>query len=101
MKSWYVYIIDFNSTKLEQYDVMPYFLECARKQKFKSSDLEECKKFIRKEGMYMFWSRCEWEVLISPWPPMKDIYFKIDVWDQINMNLDVFATVFIENLNNE
>ena len=44
MKSWYVYIVDFNSTKLEQYDVMPYFLGCARQQKFESSDLEECKK---------------------------------------------------------
>ena len=86
MKSWYVYIVDFNSTKLQQYDVMPYFLGCARQQKFESSDLEECKKFIKKEGMYMFWARCEWE---------------IDVWDQINMNLDVFATVFIENLNNK
>ena len=53
MKSWYVYIVDFNSTKLQQYDVMPYFLGCARQQKFESSDLEECKKFIKKEGMYI------------------------------------------------
>ena len=75
MKSWYVYIVDFNSTKLQQYDVMPYFLGCARQQKFESSDLEECKKFIKKEGMYMFWSRCEWEILISPWPSVKDKYF--------------------------
>lgn len=101
MKSWYVYIVDFNSTKLQQYDVMPYFLGCARQQKFESSDLEECKKFIKKEGMDMFWARCEWEILISTWPSVRDKYFKIDVWDQINMNLDVFATVFIENLNNK
>ena len=54
MKSWYVYIVDFNSTKLEQYDVMPYFLECARQQKFESSDLEECKKFIKKKVCICF-----------------------------------------------
>lgn len=101
MRSWYVYIIDFNTTKLKKYDVMPYFLECAKKQKFKSSDLEKCKKFIRKEGMYMFWSRCEWEVLICPWPSIRDISFKIDVWDQIEMNLDNFTMIFIENLNKE
>jgi hypothetical protein len=101
MRSWYVYIIDFNTTKLKKYDVMPYFLECAKKQKFKSSDLEKCKKFIRKEGMYMFWARCEWEVLICPWPSIRDISFKIDVWDQIEMNLDNFTMIFIENLNKE
>ena len=101
MRSWYVYIIDFNSTKLEKYDVMPYFLHCAKEHKFKSSDLEECKKFIRKEGMYMFWARSEWEVLICPWISKKDVSFKIDVWDQIEMNLDNFTMVFIENLNEE
>ena len=48
-----------------------------------------------------FWRFLSSEEITAPWPSVKDKYFKIDVWDQINMNLDVFATVFIENLNNK
>ena len=41
--------------------------------------------------MYYFWSKCEWEVLISPWVGGNDEEIKVDVAWQIMNNWDVFV----------
>lgn len=42
--------------------------------------------------MYYFWSKCEWEVLISPWVGGNDDEeIKVDVAWQIMNNWDVFV----------
>lgn len=40
----------------------------------------------------LYWSKCEWEIILSPWPPRdgeQDI--KVDVYDQIKINWDHFV----------
>jgi hypothetical protein len=42
--------------------------------------------------MYYFWSKCEWEVLVTPWiSPRESEKKKIDVCWQIMNNWDVFV----------
>lgn len=42
--------------------------------------------------MYYFWSKCEWEIIISGWPPRDDFNdAKIDVYDQVKLNWDKFV----------
>ena len=44
------------------------------------------------EELYYFWSKCEWEVLVTPWiSPRESEKKKIDVCWQIMNNWDVFV----------
>lgn len=90
---------DINKNQLETYDVLPYFRreyeKCKKEEKLVTVD--EWKKFIESNGRYRYWSRCEYEIIISPWPPQKkDVSVKIDVWQQIKNNLDLIVKLLME-----
>ncbi len=70
----------------------PGFAESVKKdyKKYKT-DREEFEKRLKSELRYYFWSKCEYEIILSPWPPHGDDKDKkIDVFDQIEMNWDRF-----------
>lgn len=59
------------------------------------ADLQE---WVRKELMYQYWGRCEYEMLILPWPPRdNDEPKKIDVYGQCLPNLELITRLFSEN----
>ena len=42
--------------------------------------------------MYYFWSKAEWEIILSPWCGGRDTKdIKIDVYDQVMNNWDIFV----------
>lgn len=45
---------------------------------------------LRREAMYYFWSKCEYEIILSPWTGRAD-NIKMDIYDQIMMNWDKFV----------
>lgn len=99
MKQFNVIIYDINKKEFMQYDIIPYFINCYNnipKSKRPKTD-EEIKNFIIAEGKYQFWSRCQYEIIISSWPT-QDTQKKIDVFDQIMMNIDLITKVFIQNI---
>lgn len=53
----------------------------------------EFKEKLRKELMYWFWSKCEYEVVISPWVGRnkEEAEVKIDIHDQVMLNFDRFV----------
>lgn len=87
---------DFNKENPSPYDVLPYFRrayqEC--KKKDRPVNREQWKEFITKKGRYMYWARCEYEVIISQWPPT-DKSYKIDIWQQIEANLDLITELLM------
>ena len=108
--AFYTLTWDMNRAEVENYDIMPYLVSAwkedkARKRKiwFKSSDddtkepttVEEWKKAILAASRYQFWARCEYEIIVSEWPTEKH-RVKLDVFDQINANIDVIAKLFME-----
>ena len=108
--AFYTLTWDMNRGEVENYDIMPYLVSTwkedkARKRKiwFKSSDddtkepttVEEWKKAILAASRYQFWARCEYEIIISEWPTEKH-RVKLDVFDQINANIDVITKLFME-----
>lgn len=105
-RKFYVLTWDFNRDKIEHYDVLPYLrnrLE-ERIEKSKKDDdeyfkvpksFDEFKKFVECESMYQFWSRCEYEMIVHGWPVRKNDY-KIDVHEQIMMNLDVISGILFD-----
>ena len=59
---------DINSRKFEFYNIIPYLTKCYNKSKNKPKTFDEFKEFIKSESMYQWWSRCEYEIILSPWP---------------------------------
>lgn len=95
MLEWFVYYGDFNSREIRVHNVFNhgYFLErCKKAATTYREDREAFLEEIRSALMYCYWSKCEWEVVVSHWPQhasMKDL--KIDVYDQVRLNWDVFS----------
>ena len=101
MNKFNVIIWDINSRTIEPYDVLPYFRREYKSLKKKDRPItrEQWKEFVRRRGMYMFWARCEYEILISEWPPSKeDKHIKIDVWQQIDNNLDLVVDLLMSEM---
>ena len=91
---WYVYYHDINTQKIKLYNVFRHssFEEDIKKIAKKYTDKTEFCEQLRRSAMYWFWSKAEWEVLIYPWCGGRDgIEIKIDVYDQIKANWEIFA----------
>jgi hypothetical protein len=94
MLEWYVIYGDFNKGTIERYNVFDHggFFEDCQKNKNKNAEKIEFINQLQKDLKYHFWSKCEWEVIVSHWPPVKRFQDeKIDVYDQIIMNWIVFS----------
>ena len=66
LRSLNVIVYDWNEKKAKYYDVVPYFVTEIGKSRFCTRD--ELKSKVVSLGKYMFWSRCEWEITVGPWP---------------------------------
>ena len=45
---------------------------------------------LKRQLMYYFWSKCQYEIILSPWTGQAD-NIKIGIYDQIMMNFDRFV----------
>ena len=97
--SFYCIHQEYNSRRFEPYDVMPYFLNEWKeiKKSKRPTKLTELKEWLRGRAQYMYWSRCEYEVILAGWPNT-DNQKKIDIYDQIIMNLPLVVEVFCKNI---
>ena len=93
-----------NSKKFEAYDVMPYLRNCylnEKKKRGKNRNLpetfEQFKEFVKDNGMYQFWGRCEYEVILVDWP-CQNTNRKIDVWEQIDANIDIVTELLMRDV---
>ena len=105
MLEWNVYHHDFNKKVIEKFNVFDHAGVCVAlaklaRQRKKDPDgksryisKEEFVKELRSQLMYYYWSKAEWEIIVGPWisRDFDKEAIKIDVFDQINLNFDVFA----------
>ena len=97
IKPYKVISWDFNSDNIEYYDIMPFLIDSYKRiKKNKPKTFDEIKEFIINESRYRFWSRCEYEVIITGWPKQKR-EVKIDIFNQIMENIDVITTHFMSH----
>ena len=92
------FVIAEEHGKFKPYDIFPY-LTCTYKAEKKDKrpvTFDEFKQFIINEGRYMWWSKCEYEIIISDWPPSGKEE-KWDVFQQVMMNIDVITNLFMEH----
>lgn len=87
--------------ELKKYDIIPYLVDkyesLSRKNRPNLRLYNSVKEFIVKECRYQFWSRCEYEIIISSWPDEINKK-KIDVYDQIVLNIDIITKILTSYL---
>lgn len=98
---WYVYIYDSNARKIKRYNVFHSFRfnKCCKDafKKFrKTEQIDELKKEIKSSAMYSFWSKYEYEIMLSGLPAETEEQ-RIDVYDQLCMNWDAFFEYTFEH----
>jgi hypothetical protein len=93
MMEWNVFYHNVNADRIETFNVFRHgglvadIASLVKKRKNK----EEFAEGLRRSVMYYFWSKCEWEVLISPWCGSRSNKpIKVDVYWQIMNNWDIF-----------
>lgn len=105
MKEFKVLEYDFFERRIRAYDVIPYFVRMmdADDDLFDRcliKDRETLKNWIIRASRYNFWSRCEYEFLMAPWPYSKETLekdlIKIDVHEQIMMNIEVLTDILAD-----
>lgn len=97
--SFNVINFEFNSGKFEAYDIMPYFIRCYRDENKDNRPVtfDEFKEFVKSKSIYMYWARCEYEIILSDWPN-ESKRKKIDIHEQIMMNIDIVTDVLMKNV---
>lgn len=112
---WNVYIEDVNRNEIKAYDVFTH----ADFQRETSAALKEAydkkhfERLLKYSSQYYFWSKCEYEVVITSWPPYigreeasrnkradlpkyrttvnLETGSKISVYDQLMLNWEAFV----------
>ena len=92
MLTWKVEIFDINKQAIVDYDVLKYYEDFIKKQKKKCANKEEFSEALRREFMYRFWSKSEYEliisvdldkVILSPWCGCRDSEkASVEVYDE-------------------
>lgn len=126
---WNVLVENWNEKKIENYNIFNHYGFCAsllKAKKMYKNDFEKFSKEVKGWLMYYYWSKSEWEVIVTTWPAhitteqldeliaekekvgenkryryTTDLCLskKIDVFDQINQNWDVFINYLYSNMN--
>lgn len=94
MLSWNVFYGDWNSKDIKTFNIFSDYILNEIKNAYKkfSTDKEKFFEEVRHILMYYYWSKCEWETVISHWPTSPNFNSKkIDVYWQIYLNWDSFC----------
>jgi len=100
LMKWNVYIYDVNQQKMADFNIFDHgsFVEYVKKAIKKFKNKEVFANQLKSELMYYFWGKSEWEIIISPWcGNKKQCDVKIDVFDQVMLNWDVFVDYVWDN----
>ena len=123
MREFNVIGYNFNSKEFVPYNIIPYLVSQYKIKRDKPKTFDEFKEFVKKESMYQWWARCEYEIILSPWPyttsPSErgkeennveawkehwkkhlDECKKVDIHYQVMMNLDVITALLIDSVIN-
>lgn len=88
--------------KFKPYNVIPYLISRyeSTKEKTRPVTFEGFKDFIIQESKYQWWSRCEYEIILSDWPCQRTEE-KWDVYRQVMMNINVITEILMANINKQ
>lgn len=91
---WNVYYYNMNTQRITVYNIFEHggFLKDVTKYLKKCTDTEDFAENLKKSLMYYFWSKSEYEIIISAWcgGNGKEAT-KVDIYSQVMLNWDTFV----------
>jgi len=100
--NWNVFRRNPNLKQIETYNIFEhngFLVDCMNYAIEYKDNTDQFIEEVRKSLLYYFWSKCEWELVLSAWPDSNAVEkTKIDVYDQVMMNWEQFSTYLIENM---
>lgn len=102
--SWKAFYHNFNARRIEEYNVLNdgFINGLMERLPKKKSDItyDIFKENLRSELMYRYWCKCEWEVVLSAFPPSKngEEERKVDIYQQVMLNFEIFCKYAYVNL---
>lgn len=90
---WYVMLFDYSKGKVVPYNVFDNVRFSRDVETILSTSghtRESMSDILSHAAAYAFWSKCEYEYVVSDWPPSGRSE-KIDVFDQLKCNWDRFV----------
>lgn len=102
MNKYKVLIWNITRDSPEWYDVLPHFQDeidsLVKKKRIRRKDItyDWLTDFVKREAKYQYWSRCEYEIIVTGWPIHKNEE-KMDVYDQIMANFETVVRLLYEN----
>ena len=97
---WYVFYHDPHAGEIVAFNIFHHasFMKDIKSFLAKRMDRPTFERELQRSLKYFFWSKCEWEILISPWSGTdKDKAIKVDVCWQVMLNWDKFAAYVWEH----
>ena len=95
MLEWNVFYSSFTLREIKTFNIFKhggFFEDCLKAKKKYGEDRDAFEEEVRKSLSYYFWSKCEWEIILSHWPPREgESGRKIDVYEQVRMNWNAFT----------
>ena len=90
---WNVFYHDINAQKLTTVNIFDHcrFSEDVQKSLKKSTSKDEFAKALKSDLMCYFWSKSEYEIIISPWYGGRNTEdIKVDIYTHVMNNWNVF-----------
>lgn len=97
--AWYAYIENPNRRSIEEYNIFEHggFRQDCEKYLKECNDIQSFSEKVKGSLRYYFWSRCEYEIVLTGWPcPEYTKDRKIDIYQQVMLNYTPFIN-FIWN----
>ena len=71
MLCWNVYYGNFNKREIQTFNIfdhVAFYESCVKAKKKFKEDREGFANEVRSSLQYYFWSKCEWEIVLTHWP---------------------------------
>ena len=115
---WFVFQRDFNEKEIRPLNVFEgsykFLVDLLQAKKNYKNDYLKFAQAVRDSLQYAYWSKCEWETIITSWPPYVDgeeidrlskekdecikehsVFYRTDVNLLIGYKIDVFTQVML------
>lgn len=100
--SWNVFLYDFNSKEIRAYNIFDHSGFAKDIEEILSLGLtrEGFDSRLRKELLYYFWCKSEYEIILTPWIGDK-VERKVDAYTQVEINWQQFSDYVWNHRNNK
>lgn len=85
------YVLKERNGKIIRYNILEGWEKIIKKLKKKVKNKYDLKELLEKEFKYYYWGRTESEILVGSIFNFNNEFKKIDIWYQIELNLEVIV----------